>query len=197
MPPNDITRLLHSARERGPVVLNELLPLVYDELRAIAHRTHSRGSRDDTLNTTALVHEAYIKLQGSDKLSVQDRRHFFAVAAMAMRQLVVDRARRRSAEKRGGDVRHVNLDDAVVAVDECASEILALEDALGRLSGLSERLARVVELRFFAGLSVEETAEILEVDPRTVKRDWRKARAILYAALKGGDSDPWATARSI
>jgi RNA polymerase sigma factor (TIGR02999 family) len=190
MATSDITRLLISARERGPEGLNELLPLVYDELRAMAHRAHSRGDRSDTLNTTALVHETYIKLHASESLTLQDRRHFLAVAAMAMRQLIVDHARRRSTEKRGGGARHVNLDDTVVVVEDYPDEILVLEDSLARLAALEPRLGRLVELRFFAGLTVDETAEVLELDPRTVRRDWRKARAILYRALQG-DPDSW------
>jgi RNA polymerase sigma factor (TIGR02999 family) len=150
----------------------------------MAHRALGPSGRDAILNTTALVHEAFLRLPGQSGLSLQDRRHFFSVAAIAMRQIVIDHARRRTALKRGGGVRHVDLEDTELAVDDRAEELLALDGALSRLSQLDERLGRVVELRVFGGLSVEETAEVLDVDPRTVKRDWRKARAILYAALE-------------
>jgi RNA polymerase sigma factor (TIGR02999 family) len=149
----------------------------------MAHRRLSPGARDLTLDTTALVHEAYVRLFDRSRLDWQDRRHFFSVAAMAMRQIIVDHARRRSAHKRGGDLRRVELDSNQLAVDDQAEEILALNDALSRLAKLDERLARVVELRFFAGLSVLEVAEVMETSERTVKRDWRKACALLYQAL--------------
>lgn len=182
MTPDDITRLLVSLREGHREAWNDLFPLVYEELRAIARRRTASGS-DRTLGTTALVHEAYLKLFDRTRLTVNDRKHFFALAARAMRQILIDHARRRGAAKRGGDLRRLDLDDATIAVDDRAGELLALDEALQRLARLDERMARVVELRFFGGLSVEETAEVLEVDPRTVKRDWRKARAVLYQEL--------------
>jgi len=183
MASGDITRLLVSLREGDRDALNALLPIVYSELRAMAHRTAGPGRTDTSLNTTALVHEAYLKLHDQSSLTLQDRKHFFSVAAMAMRQIVIDQARRRSAQKRGGELRRVDLDSAELPAEGGAEEILALDEALSRLSELDGRMARVVELRFYGGLSVEETAEVLDIDPRTVKRDWRKARAILYAAL--------------
>ena len=186
MPDDDITRLLISLREGSRDALHDLLPLVYDELRAMARRRLSGQPGDQTLGTTALVHEAYLKLIDQTRLSINDRKHFFAVAAMAMRQIVVDHARRRRALKRGGaGRRRVDLESTELAVDARAEEIVALDEALTRLTALDERLARVVELRFFGGLSVDETAEVLEVDPRTVKRDWRKARALLHQDLAG------------
>jgi len=183
MESGEITRLLVSIREGDPGALNALLPLVYAELRAMAHRVGGPGRADTTLNTTALVHEAYLKLHDQASLTLQDRKHFFSVAAMAIRQIVIDQARKRSARKRGGNLRRVDLDAAELSAEDGAEEILALDEALSRLSELDARMARVVELRFYGGLSVEEAAEVLDVDPRTVKRDWRKARAILYAAL--------------
>ena len=194
MAADEVTQLLISARSGDQGALNALLPLVYRELHTVASRALSGGRPDDTLNTTALVHEAFLKLHGREPLSIQDRRHFFAVAAMAMRQIIVDRARMRMAEKRGGGAHRVNLDDIQIAVDACAGEILALEEALTRLASLNERLARVVELRFYAGLTVEETADVLGIDSSTVKRDWRKARAILYLTL-GGGAGPWPITR--
>lgn len=183
--PQDVTRLLHAAREGDAKALDDLYPLVYQDLHRVAHRALMGGRPGDTLNTTALVHEAYLKLHGASAFQPQDRRHFFAVAARAMRQIVVDHARSRAAQKRGGAYQRVDLDAATIASDDSGLAVLALEDALRKLAVLDDRLARVVELRFFGGLSVEETAEVLEVDPRTVKRDWRKARAVLYLTLEG------------
>jgi RNA polymerase sigma factor (TIGR02999 family) len=176
----DITRLLHELRDGDPRAQEALLPAVYAELRAIAHNRLSPGARDAVLDTTALVHEAYVRLFDRSPLPWADRRHFFAVAAMAMRQIVVDLSRRRSTARRGGGQVHVNLESTQVAVDEQAEEIVSLHEALLRLSHLDARLARIVELRFFGGFSEEETAEIMEMSVRTVRRDWRKARALLY-----------------
>jgi RNA polymerase sigma factor (TIGR02999 family) len=180
----EITRLLVSYRKGDRSALDRLLSLVYGQLHAMAHHALGPRGRDPTLGTTALVHEAYLRLHERSGLPLNDRKHFFAVASMAMRQIVIDGARRRRARKRGGDQSRVDLDVADLPIRGDPEEILALNEALSRLSELNERLGRVVELRYFGGLSVEETAEVLEVDPRTVKRDWRKARAILFAALK-------------
>ena len=182
MPPDDITRLLISLREGRRDAWSDLFPMVYEELRAIA-RSRMPASGERTLGTTALVHEAYLKLFDHTRLTVNDRKHFFALAARAMRQILIDHARRRGTAKRGGDLRRIDLDDATIAVDDRAGELLALDQALKRLAALDERMGQVVELRFFGGLSVEETAEVLGVDPRTVKRDWRKARAVLHQEL--------------
>jgi RNA polymerase sigma factor (TIGR02999 family) len=182
VPPDDVTRLLISLREGRREALNDLFPLVYEELRAIARRRMPVGG-EQTLGTTALVHEAYLKLFDHTRLTVNDRSHFYALAARAMRQILIDHARRRGAAKRGGDLRRLDLDDATIAVEDRAGELLALDEALQRLARLDERMGQVVELRFFGGLSVDETAEVLGVDPRTVKRDWRKARAVLYQEL--------------
>lgn len=181
----DVTRLLVAARSGDSKALDELYPLVYQDLHGVAHRALRGGGPGDTLNTTALVHEAYLKLHGSARFEPQDRRHFFAVAARAMRQIIVDHARRRAAEKRGGSLQRVDLDAATIATEDSGAAVLALEDALQKLAALDGRLAQVVELRFFGGLSVEETADVLQVDARTVKRDWRKARAVLYLTLEG------------
>jgi RNA polymerase sigma factor (TIGR02999 family) len=135
------------------------------------------------LSPTGLVHEAYLRLVGQAGMQLRDRRHFFALAARAMRQIVVDFARRRAADKRGGSARPLTLDERVLALPDRAAEIVALDDALGRLETLDPRLSRIVELRFFGGLSVEETAASLDVSPRTVKREWQKARAFLFAEL--------------
>ncbi len=177
----DVTELLAAWREGDRDAIRELMPLVYDDLRALARRQTAGGS--ETLRTTALVHEAYMKLARHSHLAVQDRRHFFALAAKAMRQLVVDHARRRAAAKRGGAGGALSLDEAQIPLQARAAEIVALDEALDRLAALDESLSRVVELRFFAGLSVEETADVLGCSPRTVKREWRKARALLHADL--------------
>jgi RNA polymerase sigma factor (TIGR02999 family) len=185
MTTEDVTQLLLSLREGRREALSQLFPLVYDELRRIAGRAVGSRGADQTLGATAVVHEAYLKLFDQTRLTVNDRKHFFALAATAMRQIVVDHARRRSARKRGGDLRRVDLDAESLSREAPAEDILSLDQALQRLAVLDERLERVVVLRFFGGLSVEETAEVLEVNPRTVKRDWRKARALLYQELSG------------
>lgn len=187
MPREDITRLLHEMRDGDPGALDALLPAVYAELRAIAHRRLGPGARDVVLDTTALVHEAYVRLFDRAPLEWADRRHFFSVAAMAMRQIIVDHARKRASAKRGGGAAHVVLEDTQVPVDAQAAEIVSLHEALSRLSLLDARLAQIVELRFFGGFSEDEIAEILEMSSRTVRRDWRKARALLYRDISEGD----------
>ena len=180
---DDITQILRDLRGGKHGAAEALLPLVYAELRAMAHRRLSPGARDVTLDTTALVHEAYLRLFDKSVLDWKDRGHFFSVAAIAMRQIVVDHARKRSAAKRGGGLERIDLDSSRLALEQQGEEILALNDALSRLAQLDERLARVVELRFFAGLSVEEVAQVLDTSERTVKRDWRKASALLYQSM--------------
>ena len=189
-PSQEITRLLRSYRQGDRAAFDRLVGLVYGELRAMAHNTLGSRPKDPTLGTTALVHEAYLKLHRPGGLGLNDRRHFFAVASRAMRQIVIDQARRQGTQKRGGAYTRVDLDSSDLPLHDSPERILALDEALSRLSELDERLGRVVELRYFGGLSVEETADVLEVDPRTVKRDWRKARAILYAALGGDETRP-------
>jgi RNA polymerase sigma factor (TIGR02999 family) len=163
--PGEITKLLIAMREGRREAVNDLLRIVYDQLRAVAHRRLSHGA-DRTINTTTLVHEAYLKLFDQSQLHWNDRKHFFAVAATAMRQVVVDQARRRQARKRGGEgLLRVNLDPTALVVDDQAEEIMALNQALSRLSRIDERLALIVELRFFGGLSVAEVAA-LEADLR-------------------------------
>jgi RNA polymerase sigma factor (TIGR02999 family) len=181
----EITALLASFREGDRSALDRLLPLVYNELRERAHQQLARRRPGDTLSTTALVNEAYLKLVGSANQSYVDRVHFFAVASRAMRQILVDYARRTTAAKRDGG-RAVSLDPEAIADPERAEELLALDEALGQLEKLDERLAKTIELRFFGGLSVEEAAEALGVSPRTIKRDWRKARAFLFQAMQDG-----------
>jgi len=161
--------------------------LVYAELRLLARRQLRRGRRSPTLDTTGLVHEAYLKLVDRSEAAWQDRTHFLAVAAVAMRHILVDQARRRAAAKRGGEAIQVTLDEGRLVTDPRAVEILALDEALTALSALSERLARLVELRFFGGLTEEETGQVMEMSERTVRREWRKARAFLFRALQAPD----------
>lgn len=187
----------HSARDRTTVLLDperdgdsgrldELLPLVYGELRELARRQLAAEQEGHTLSTTALVHEAYVRLVDDTRVTRRGRAYFFGAAARAMRQVLVDHARRRKAGKRGRGTRPITLDRAEIAVDEFADELLELDEALQELSRLNPRHARVVECRFFGGLSVEETAETLEVSIRTVKYDWALARAWLHDTLRGG-----------
>ena len=178
----EVTLLLVRLGSGDDAAMQQLIPLVYGELRRRAHRQLAR--RDGaTLDTTGLVHEAWLKLAARRAPHWNDRNHFFAVASRAMRQIMVDTARRRMAEKRGSAVAPVSLDPGRVPAPERSAELLALDEALVGLAQLDERLARTVELRFFGGLSVEETAEVMGTSPRTVKRDWQKARALLYRAL--------------
>lgn len=167
--------------------MDRLFTLVYDELHTIAHRQVRRGGPDQTLNTTALVHEAYLKLVGQSQPGWQDRTHFLSVAAVAMRHILVDYARQRAARKRGRDAHPLLLAEADLGVEARAEVILAVDQALASLAELNERLSRLVELRFFGGLTVGETAAVMGISERTVKRDWRKARAYLYRVLSDRD----------
>jgi RNA polymerase sigma factor (TIGR02999 family) len=183
VPDPDITQLLVRARDGERAALDALLPLVYQELHRIAGLRRPRGHPDPTINTTGLVHEAYLKLFGRSRLEVVDREHFFAVAATAMRQIVIDHVRARDSLKRGGGVRKVDLDSQLIGIEDRGEEVLAIDQALTRLTELDQRLALVVELKFFAGFSEEEIGDVLDRDPRTIRRDWRKARALLHAFL--------------
>lgn len=171
----------HFPRDRES--LDRLVPLVYRELRIIAHRHLAAHGAEDTLNSTALVHEAYLKLGNEAGSAWRDRSHFFALASMVMRQILTDRARARTAVKRGGIQRRITLDEQTVAVDDQADSLLQLDDALARLAAVAPRLVRVVEFRFFGGMSEEEIASVLGVTTRTVRRDWDKARLLLRRAL--------------
>ena len=179
-PDQDITRLLAELRAGDRGALDRLFPLIYSDLRQRAHRQLAGSRPGDTLSTTALVHETYLKLTASSNQSYVDRVHFFAVASRAMRQILVDYARQHAAEKRGGGADPLSFDRVEIAFPERAADVVMLDEALDRLAQLDGRLARVVELRFFAGLSVEETGAALDLSPRTVKREWQKARAWLY-----------------
>jgi RNA polymerase sigma factor (TIGR02999 family) len=162
--------------------LDDVLPLVYEELRRAAHRQLS-ASAAESLCTTALVHELYLKLATAEPARWTSRAHFMAIAAVAMRYILVDRARRRAAEKRGGDRAQVTLDDELIEVERQADSLVELDDALTDLSRVDARLAQVVEMRFFGGMTESETAAVLGVTERTVRRDWTKARGLLHQAL--------------
>ncbi len=186
----EITRLLVAAREGDGSAMERLVALVYDELRAMARRQLRRRRPGQTISTTALVHEAYLRLVDQDDARFQNRSHFLAVAALAMRHVLVDAARRHAAKKRGGEQARITFDELrsggmASSVEERAVEILAIDRALASLETVDERLSRLVELRFFGGLTEEETAEALGTSERTVRRDWRKARAFLFQALGG------------
>ena len=177
-----VSQLRDELRAGRTEALDEILPLVYEELRRTARRELAvRPS--DTLSATGLVHEVYLKFSRSENAEWQNRAHFLSVAAIAMRHILVDRARRRTAEKRGGNQRPVTLDENLVDGDHDPESLLELDEALTNLAKLDERLARVVECRFFGGMTEEETAESLGITARTVRRDWTKARALLYRAL--------------
>ncbi len=184
----EVTQLLHGARDGDPGALDRLLPLIYDELQAIARRQLKREQVGHTLQPTALVHDAYLKLADQARVEWRDRAHFLGIAARAMRQVLIDYARRRGAEKRGGDAVRTTLSNQELALDLPLEELLALDDALDQLAGVDERLRQVVEYRFFGGMSEAEIAEVLGVSTRTVQRDWLRARAWLYAKLYPGDA---------
>ena len=180
-----ITELLENLGAGQRDAFDRILPLVYHELRRTARRELAMRP-SDTLFTTALVHELYLKFSRTPRANWQNRAHFLRAAAVAMRHILVDRARRRTAEKRGGVHRTVTLDDGLTAADSQAETMLELHEALDELALLDQRLARVVECRFFGGMTEQETAEALNVTERTVRRDWVKARGLLYQALVGG-----------
>jgi RNA polymerase sigma factor (TIGR02999 family) len=183
LPRSDITALLGRASAGDGDAANVLMPLIYGRLKELARRQLAREADSPSLATTALVHDAYLALFGTDDVPWRDRGHFFAYAARAMRHLLIDRARRRLSEKRGGGALRLELhDNDVPLADECV-DLIALDQALNDLAKSHPRLVDVVEMRFFAGLSVEDVAAGLGVDPRTVERDWRKARALIYAAM--------------
>lgn len=181
---HDITGLLLAWRAGDQSALHRLFPLVYAELRGIAHR-QLRGERSGhTLGTTALVHEAYLRLVDQTRVQWADRAHFFGVAAGAMRRILIDQARRRGARKRGAAPRRMSLDEVPIPIEERAETLLALDEALTELTAVDERIGRVVECRFFGGLTEEETADALGVTARTVRRDWTKAKGWLKRHLE-------------
>ena len=187
--PQEITRLLAEWAGGDRAALDELAPLVHAELRRIARRQMSGERHGHTLQATALVNEAYLRLAGGGRLEWQSRAHFFAVCAQVMRHILIDHARAHARDKRGGGAAHVSPDEAAVVAGGRASELLALDEALRALEALDAQKGRIVELRYFTGLSVEETAEVLKISPTTVRREWRRAKAWLYRAIAEGGGD--------
>lgn len=190
----DVTQLLKAWGQGDQAALEQLAPMLYDELRAQARRYMRHERSDMTLQTTALVHEVYLRLVNAHDVTCHDRLHFFALSAQMMRRILVDAARTRTAAKRGGVAARadhssaVDLDQIPTADSDAARSLCALDDALDSLTRIDQRRAQVIELRFFGGLSVEETASVLQVSPQTVMRDWRLARAWLSRELRGDES---------
>ena len=180
---HSVTQLLERWNHGDREALDKLMPLIYDELRKMARRYMSQQNPGHTLQTTALIHEAYLRMVKQKEKHFHNRAHFFGVAAQAMRHILVDYARARHAGKRGGRVRPVSLEEAALVSAERASELVAFDEALKELEELSHRQSRVVELRYFGGLSVDETATVLKVSPETVMRDWTMAKTWLHRAL--------------
>ena len=181
----DIGALLRAWSDGDQTALDRLAPIVYDELRRLAHRYMEGEPRGHTLQTTALVNEAYMRLVGYNRMQWQDRAHFFAVSAQVMRRILVDHARRHNV-KRGAGAQRVDFDEAAVVAGARAPDLVALDDAMNALARLDMRKVRIIEMRFFGGLSAEETAEVLDVSPATVRRDWSIAKLWLYRELRGG-----------
>ena len=186
--PQDITELLLAWSEGNPDALQKLTPLVYQELHRLARHYMAGERTGHTLQSTALVNEAYLRLVQASRVQWQNRAHFFAVSAQLMRRILVDFARSRQYAKRGGKAPVLSLDDVPLSVEPCAA-LVALDDALKALSAVDERKSQVVELRFFGGFTVEETAEALDISVETVHRDWRLARSWLLRLLRGGKPD--------
>ncbi|HYY96872.1 MAG TPA: sigma-70 family RNA polymerase sigma factor [Pyrinomonadaceae bacterium] len=187
--PPEITRLLEDWSRGDRSALDRLIPLVHAELRRIARRQMSQERAGHTLQATALVNEAYVRLAGDAGQRWQNRAHFFAVCAQVMRHVLIDHARSRAREKRGGALQRVSLEGVAALAEGGEAELLALDEALARLEEFDRQKARVVELRYFAGLGIEETAEALGVSPTTVRREWRRAKAWLYRALAEGQQE--------
>jgi RNA polymerase sigma-70 factor, ECF subfamily len=184
--PDEVTRLLLDWSNGDREAFDRLAPLVYDELRNLARRYMRRERLGHTLQTTALVNEAYIRLVDQNSVRWQNRAHFYAIAARMMRRILVDYARARCYDKRGGGARQVSLDDAAVFAREPAADFVAIDEALTSLAAHDLRKSEIVTLRFFGGLSIEEVAEVLAISHTTVQREWRAAKAWLYHALSGG-----------
>jgi RNA polymerase sigma-70 factor (ECF subfamily) len=180
----EVTQLLVEWSNGDKAALEKLLPLVSDELRRLARRYMRKEGPDHTLQTSALVNEAYLRLVDQKKVQWQNRAHFFGIAAQLMRRILIDHARRHRYAKRGGGARHVALDEAAIVSEERAAELLALDQALEQLAAMDARKGRIVELRFFGGLNLEETAEVLGISSPTVQREWRAAKAWLHSTLR-------------
>jgi RNA polymerase sigma-70 factor (ECF subfamily) len=186
--PQEITQLLLIWSKGDSAALDQLVPLVYPELKRIARAYMGRENSAHTLQTSALINEAYLRLVNQQAVEWQDRAHFFAVAAQIMRHILVDHARKYRRNKRGGRTEHVPLDEVSVTCEERAAELIALDDALNRLASIDPRKSQIVELRFFGGLTVEETAEVMKLAPITIMREWRAAKAWLGREVSGNDT---------
>lgn len=186
----EITRLLSDWSGGDDDSFDRLIELVYDDLKRIAHRHLRSGAPHTVVDTTVLVHEAYVKIAGVDDAEWEGRAQFFAFCSKAMRRILIDFARRKQSEKRGGDRVRVPLRDDAAAIDTDIAELLTIEDALRRLEERNERMARIVECRFFGGMSVKDTAEALDTSVRTVEREWTRARAYLRQALRDEEGEP-------
>ncbi len=186
-PPEEITRLLADWGRGDREALDRLAPLVHAELRGIARRQMSRERPGHTLQATALVNEAYLRLAGQDGFEYKDRAHFYAVCAQVMRHVLIDHARAHARDKRGGGAVQVTLGEAEGLDAGRAADLVALDEALRELEELDPQKGRIVELRYFAGLGIEETAEVLGISPTTVRREWRRAKAWLYRSMSGGE----------
>ncbi len=182
-----MTRLLVAWGEGDTVALDQLMPLVYEELHRLAHQCMSRERPGHTLQTSGLVNEAYLRLVDQKNIHWQNRAHFFVIAARLMRRILVDYARKRGYAKRGGDARRVPLDEALIVSAERAADVVALDEALKSLAEIDPRKSQIVELRFFGGLSIEETAEVLAVSPGTIMREWTLAKAWLKRAVTSAE----------
>jgi len=186
--PDDVTQLLIKWSRGDKAALDDLMPVVHSELRRLARRYMARERPGHTLQTTALINEAYLRLVDQHSVQWQDRAHFFAVAAQVMRHLLVDHARKYQSDKRGAGAQILALDEVAIANEERAAELVALDEALERLAALDQRQSQIVELRFFGGLTVDETAEVMKLAPITVMREWRLAKAWLRDTIAGGDA---------
>ena len=183
-PPHEITRMLLELTDGNEEVVNQILPHIYDELRRLASSYLRRERSNHTLQPTALVHEAYMKLIDQSRVKWQNRAHFFGIAAQVMRRILMDHARKHTAEKRGGEAELLPIEEEILIVShDKSAELIALDDALQQLAEMDERKAKIVELRYFGGLSIEETAEVLGVSVPTVNREWRMAKAWLYSEI--------------
>ena len=189
MSPHEITQLLADWGRGDKSAFDKLFPLVHEELRRIAQRQMNHERPGHTLQATALVNEAYLRLAGNEGFEWRDRAHFYAVCAQVMRHVLIDHARAHARDKRGGGALQVSLNDAIALGEQRAEELVALDEALRSLEDLDPQKGRIVEMRYFGGLSIEETAEVLDISPRTVRREWRRSKAWLYRMISEGVAD--------
>lgn len=184
--PSEITLLLVKLKKGEDGIYNQLYPLIYEELKRLAYAQMNRQSPDHTLSKTELVHEAYLKMIDQTQIDFEDKSHFLAIASRCMRQILIDYARKKSAKKRGGNKKDLTfIDELFDAQNQKAQELINIDAALNQLEKLNQRLSKVVEMRFFGEMTIEETAKALDISESTVKRDWMKARGWLYKELKG------------